>query len=195
MKPSSVSECSSISRRVPGPIERTPQCLDRQWGVRCLGTSCHRCRSRAKHCLLPSHLFLHRQDPGQNVRSSKLRFQEAVPIQQEKAVARQEARVVGQQVGRLRDGMCCSKRLDDGVLQDMFRSQSPSMMWIGAAYCCSRVYAMMDHTPKLQRPRNRRTAVSNDDGERYPYCLMMTMIFRNFVGRKECPEDLSLIHI
>jgi len=48
---------------------------------------------------------------------------------------------------------------------------------------------MMDHTPKLQRPRIRRTAVSNDDGEQYPYCLMMTMIFRNFVGRKECPED------
>lgn len=48
---------------------------------------------------------------------------------------------------------------------------------------------MMGRILKLQRLRNRQTAVLNDDGERYLYCLMMTMIFRNFVGRKECPVD------
>jgi hypothetical protein len=63
------------------------------------------------------------------------------------------------------------------------------MMSTEAAYRCSRVNATMDHIMKLQRPRNRQTAVSNDDDERYLYCLTMTMIFRNFVGRKECPVD------
>lgn len=52
---------------------------------------------------------------------------------------------------------------------------------------------MMDHKLKRQRPENRQTAVSSDDGEQYPYCLRMTMIFRNFVGRKECPEGFGAL--
>ena len=112
-----------------------------------------------------------------------------VLTRRETAKGLREVRVAEQQVGRSRDGICYSKWLDEKVLQDMFHSQSPSMMWTGEAYRCSRANAMMDHTVKLQRPENRLTAVSNDDDERYLYCLMMTMIFRNFVDRKECPED------
>jgi hypothetical protein len=92
-------------------------------------------------------------------------------------------------VGRSRDGIYCSKWKDDEALRDVFHSQSPSTMSIEAAYCCSRANAMMDHILKLQRPRNRQTAVSNDDGERYLYCPMMTKIFCNCVRRKECPVD------
>lgn len=165
------------------------QCLDCQQEVRCSETSCHRYRNRARHGLLPSHLFLRRQGPSQNVRSLVTKHPEVVPTRQEKAGARREALVVGQQVGRSRDGICCSKWLDGEVLQDMCHSQSPNMMSIGAAYCYSRVSAMMDHILRLQRPRNRQTVALNDDDGLYLYCPMMTMIFRNFVGRKECPED------
>jgi hypothetical protein len=96
---------------------------------------------------------------------------------------------VGQQVERSRDGIYCLKGLDDGGLRDVFHFRSLSMMSIEAAYHCSRENAMMGHILKLQRPRSRQTAVSNDDGERCLYCLMMTMIFHNFVDRKECPAD------
>lgn len=96
---------------------------------------------------------------------------------------------MGQQAGRSRDEICCSKGLDDGGLQDVFYSRSLNTMSIGAAYHCSRVNAMMDCILKLQRPRSRQTAVLNDDDEQCLYCLMMTMIFHNFVDRKECPAD------
>jgi hypothetical protein len=100
---------------------------------------------------------------------------------------------VGRQVGRSQAGKCWSRWSDDEVQRDIFHSQSPSMMSIGVVYYYSTVNAMMDHTQKLRRPRNRQIAASNDDGERYLYCLMMTMIFCKFVGRKECPVDFGAL--